>query len=53
MKREELMKLEEMIWRFKLEGQLECSKEEEEEALVTTLILIIKEIQKTKNIKNK
>lgn len=52
MKREELMKLEEMIWRFKLEGQLECSKEEEE-ALVTTLILIIKEIQKTKNIKNK
>lgn len=52
MKREELMKLEEMIWRFKLEGQLECSKEEEE-ALVTTLVLIIKEIQKTKNIKNK
>jgi hypothetical protein len=44
MKREELMKLEEMIWRFKLERQLECSKEEEE-ALVTTLILIIKELK--------
>lgn len=52
MKTEELKKLEQMLWEFGLEKHLEHSKEEKE-VLTTTLILIIEEIQKTKNIKNR
>ena len=52
MESEELTRLEQMLWKFRLERQLECS-EKEKEALITTLALIIKEIQKTKNIKNR
>lgn len=49
---EELMKLEHELWRFKLEKQLHCSKREKE-ALVTTLVLIIDEIQKANNKRKK
>ena len=52
MESEELMKLEQALWRFKLEKQLKCSKKEKE-ALITTLVLITEEIQKTINIKNR
>ena len=49
---EELMKLEHELWRFKLEKQLHCSKREKE-ALVTTLVLLIDEIQKANNERKK
>ena len=52
MESEELIKLEQALWKFRLEKQLKYS-EKEKEALITTLALIIKEIQKTKNIKNR
>ena len=52
MESEELMKLEQMLQQFKVERQLKCSKKEKE-ALITTLVLIIEEIQKTKSIKNR
>ena len=52
MESEELMKLEQALWKFKVEKQLRCSKKEKE-ALITTLVLIVEEIQKTNNIKNK
>ena len=47
---EDLLKLEHELWRFKLEKQLNCSKKEKE-ALVTTLVLLIDEIQKAKKQK--
>ena len=52
MESEELMRLEQALWKFKIERQLKCSKKEKD-ALITTLVLIIEEIQKTKNIKNR
>jgi hypothetical protein len=52
MESEELMRLEQALWKFKSERQLKCSKKEKE-ALITTIVLIIEEIQKTKNIKNR
>ena len=51
MESEELMRLEQALWKFKPERQLKCSKKEKE-ALITTIVLIVEEIQKTKNIKN-
>lgn len=52
MESEELMRLEQALWKFKLEKQLKCSKKEKE-ALIITIVLVIEEIQKTKNIKNR
>lgn len=52
MNSEELKSLEQALWKFKLEKQSNYSKKEKE-ALMTTIVLIIGEIQKTKNIKNK
>ena len=52
MESEELLRLEQALWKFKVEKQLKCSKKEKE-ALITMLVLIIEEIQKTKNIKNR
>lgn len=52
MESEELMRLEQALWKFKSERQLKYSKKEKE-ALITTIVLIIEEIQKTKNIKNR
>lgn len=50
METEELAQLEENLWRFKRLNQLHWSKKEKE-ALVTVLVLIIEEIQKS--LKNK
>ena len=47
---EELAQLEENLWRFKRLNQLHWSKKEKE-ALITILVLIIEEIQKS--LKNK
>lgn len=52
MESEELITLKQALWKFKSEKQLKCSKKEEE-ALIITIVLIIEEIKKTKNIKNR
>ena len=44
---EELKRLEQTLWKFKLEKQFKYSKKEKE-ALMTTIVLIIGEIQKLK-----
>lgn len=44
---EELKRLEQALWEFKLEKQFKYSRKERE-ALMTTIVLIIGEIQKLK-----